>query len=101
MKTFRSTVFKRAHQIVKNTGVKFSEALKKSWSIYRLLKTMGRKPTVFTYKKLNGEIREARGTIQHVTSKTERKTNYAVVTYFDLNKNGVRCFRAENLLNVA
>ena len=101
MNNFRSTIFKRAHAIVKSTGITFSEALKRSWSIYRLLKSMTKKPIFFMYKKMNGEIREVKGTIQKVERKTNRKKNYGVVTCFDLDSNGIRCFRAENLLKVA
>lgn len=40
-----------------------------------------------------------KGTIQKAERKTDRKTNYGVVTYFDLDSNGIRCFRGEKLLN--
>lgn len=50
----------------------------------------------FTFTKLNGEIREAKGTTnpdlipEEYRSKSTRKSSGKVMTYFDLHVNGFR-----------
>lgn len=95
---FRREVFKRAHQIVKNTGCRFSEALTESWRLYRLSKAMREKPVAFVYKTKSGFEREAVGTL---TETPGAEPNYSVFVYYDLQKKGFRSFRSENYIGLA
>lgn len=62
----------------------------------------------FEYKKLNGEIRKARGTLNfdmiptelHPKANVDPKINEYVVHYYDLDKNGWRCFIRDSLISV-
>jgi len=95
---FRKEVFKRAYQIVKNTGCRFSEALTESWRLYRLSKAMREKPVAFVYKTKSGFEREAVGTL---TEASANDTNYSVFIYYDVQKEGFRSFRSENYIGLA
>ncbi len=104
METFRTKVFKRAHYIKESTGVTFSLALKKAWTIYRLTKKMSKDVVKFTFKKKDGTIRKAEGTLQSPILgdvKGLRAFNPKVVNYYDTEKLAFRCFQAPSLLNVA
>ncbi|MEM0933138.1 MAG: SH3 beta-barrel fold-containing protein, partial [Bacteroidota bacterium] len=80
-----------------------SECLKKAWKLYRLKKTMDKKVVKFTYKKVNGTLRFAKGTLQDVFLKNikgEGKPNLRTLVYWDMEASGFRCFRIENLVRV-
>lgn len=58
----------------------------------------------FTYQKINGETREARGTLvqnllptHHRTKSSSRKKNPNIICYYDLNSQGWRSFRKDLL----
>lgn len=63
---------------------------------------------VFKYKKVNGEIREAYGSLNPSIIGEEnipqRSSGYNfsedVIRYFDLNSKGWRSFRIENLISI-
>ena len=101
---FRSEVFKRAYRLTL-TGISFSEALKKSWAIYRLTKEMKSKVVEFRFKKVSGEIRQAFGTlikevIEPLIKGTDKKHSPTLITYFDTQKQEFRCFKEENLITL-
>ena len=101
MSQFRTTVFKTAHKIRKNTGKKFSICLMQAWQAYRLRKSMMLKKVKFAYETLSGSLRYAVGTLQVAySSKGSKKPNYGVMTYYDLDKAEYRSFRVENLIRV-
>ncbi len=104
MKTnFRTLVFKRAYQIMKNTGKTFSVCLSKAWALYRLSKKMVNNQVIsFAYEKKDGTLRKAKGTLRGVKNliKGTGKTSTKVFTYFDLEANAFRCFKIENLITV-
>lgn len=63
----------------------------------------------FTYKKVNGEVREALGTLNDKFSATlesykvkneNQKTTPGVIKYFDLNSDGWRSFKEENFIEM-
>lgn len=62
----------------------------------------------FTYRKMNGEIRTAVGTcnnkyseeLKNYESKGVRKQPEGVITYWDLNSNGWRTLKEENLISI-
>lgn len=107
MKTnFRQKVMKYAHQIFKSTGESFAICLMKAWQIYRLSKEMHRRIVRFAYRKVDGSIRHAEGTLMNVPSgsmnrgKRMTKPSYKTFSYFDAVKGEMRCFKVENLIMV-
>lgn len=101
--TFRTKVFKRAHEIMKSTGKGFAVCLSKSWVIYRLTKKLLSKDEVcFTYEKKDGSLRRAYGTLKNVGQfiKGTGKATAKVFHYWDLEAVAFRCFKAENLISV-
>ena len=60
----RSEIFKTAWQFVKQTGLTFSECLKKAWANYKLKIKMQSGIVKFYFQKVDGTIREAWGTLQ-------------------------------------
>lgn len=79
----------------------FAEALKHAWKVIRLQFLLCTQAVVnFKYKKLDGSIREARGTVETVpaTKGTKRTVNFAVLTYYDVDAQDWRSAKVENLL---
>lgn len=74
----------------------------------QLVAKLRKNQVVFKYKKVNGEIREAYGTLNvkiigeenqpHNNDKYQASDE--VIRYYDLNSNGWRSFRIENLISV-
>lgn len=61
----------------------------------------------FAYRKVNGERREAWGTLNEILinahdggSEGRKMTNFGVFTYFDLERNAWRNFKIENFIEV-
>lgn len=102
MKNFRSKVFKQAYEMMKATGKAFAVCLAKAWAIYRLYKRMKSETVSFAYEKVDGSLRKAKGTLQDVSSliKGTGSENYKTVRYFDVDANGFRSFKVENLITV-
>ena len=62
-----------------------------------------KKETVsFAYEKADGSLRKAKGTLQDVSNliKGTGIENYKTVRYFDVDANGFRSFKVENLITV-
>ena len=60
----------------------------------------------FSYKKIDGTIREARGTLdfnmipeESYPIGTGKATSYSTISYFDLDKNAWRSLRTDNLIS--
>lgn len=103
METFRSQVFKRAHEIARSTGKTFAICLVKAWQIYRLKKQMLKGTVKFAFEKVDGTIRYAYGTLEQKflgDVQGLRKPNPKVVNYYDMEKLAFRCFRADNLVRI-
>ena len=97
----KSQVFKSAWSLVKSLGLTLSEALKKAWKAFKLKSEMLTKPVYFQFKKKDGSIRDAYGTLNSDAFDYEYKGgkgNNLTVAYYDLNAKGFRCFKIENLL---
>lgn len=102
MDNFRSTVFKQAHELMEATGKNFAVCLSKAWALYRLTNQMQEGVVTFTYEKVDGSVRKAKGTlkdIQHLIKGTGIP-NYKTICYFDKDANGFRSFKVENLISV-
>lgn len=102
MKNFRSKVFKQAYEMMKATSKAFAVCLAKAWAIYGLYKRMKSETVSFAYEKADGSLRKAKGTLQDVSSliKGTGSENYKTVRYFDVDANGFRSFKVENLITV-
>ena len=101
--TFRSKVFKRAYEIMRNTGKAFAVCLSKAWAIYRLSKKLLNSDEVcFTFEKKDGSLRRAYGTLKNIGQfiKGTGTINNKVFHYWDLEAVAFRCFKVENLITV-
>lgn len=79
----------------------FAEALVHAWKVIKLQYALTVNALVgFTYKKVDGSIRKAIGTLKNIPSTTtnSRKVNYGVLTYFDCEQNAWRSAKVENLI---
>lgn len=94
-----------AWTFVKRNGYSMSEALKTAWANIKLKAAMKQRIVKFYFKKVDGSIREAYGTLKEnlipATSGDNRKKNDTVQVYFDTEKQEYRCFKKANLLNIA
>lgn len=103
---FRRRVMKYAWQIWRNAGrhanrKSWRMCLMQAWANYRLLCAMKVNVVEFYFKKLDGTIRRAFGTLKGIDYKgTGRKseTTYKTITFYDTENEGFRCYRVENLL---
>lgn len=95
-------VFTMAWSFVKQNGFSLSEALKCAWANIKLRAKMHKGIVEFYYKKVDGSMRQAFGTLEasrmpQTSSESKRKPNASVFTYFDTEKNEWRCFKRFNL----
>ena len=99
--TDKKTVFCLAWQFAHQTGLSFSECLKKAWANIKLKAKMKTSIVEFYYKKINGEIRQAFGTLANTPPTTShRKPNDNLFTYFDTVKEEWRSFYKFNILSM-
>lgn len=99
MKVDKSTLFKVANAIYAgNKASSFSEALKMAWRAAKLQMALAAGEVKFRYRKCNGEIREAVGTLQNMVLDKLTAFNGAAMYYFDLKKKGFRSFSVANLI---
>ena len=96
MKNFRTKVFKQAHELMRATGKAFAVCLSKAWALYRLTKRMRREIVTFAYEKADGSLRKLQD-VQNLIKGTGPE-NYKTVRYFDVEANGFRSFKVENLI---
>lgn len=97
-------VMSLAWQFVKRNGFSMSEALKVAWANIKLKAAMLLKIVKFYYKKVDGSLREAYGTLKpSVLPATagNRKANDSVQVYFDTEVGEYRCFKKANLMWLA
>lgn len=96
----KSRLFKIAHSIKNKFGT-FSEALIHAWKVIRLQYALCTNALVnFTYRKVDGSIRHAVGTLESVPTPKGgfRKQSYKLLTYFDLQQQEFRSCKIENLI---
>ena len=99
MKIDKSALFEVANAIY--TGKKatsFSEALKMAWKAAKLQIALASGEVKFCYRKCNGEIREAVGTLKNMVVDKLTAFNGAAMYYFDIEKKGFRSFSVANLI---
>lgn len=97
-------VMSLAWQFVRKNGYSISEALKTAWANMKLKELMKNKIVRFYYRKVDGTMREAFGTLQDKLlppiQGTGRKPNETLFTYFDTEKEEYRSFKRANLLSI-
>ena len=92
-------------EIYRVTGESFSESLKRAWLLLKLKAQMKQKTVQFFYQKVNGEIRQAFGTLRDevintIVKGTGRKPNDNMFTYFDTERQEFRSFKKFNLIKI-
>lgn len=96
----KSKLFHIAHSI-KHQFNSFADALRKAWQVLKLRAKMKSKVVSFKFKKVDGSIREAIGTLRAdmlpKIKGTSNKVNHSVMAYYDVQANGFRSFKIENL----
>lgn len=104
MKVNKSKLFKIAHTIIRKGQVAtWSQALKAAWKAMKVYTMMLVGNVEFTFKKVNGEIRKAVGTLHNVdyvskgTGKDTEK-NIDVICFWDVEKQAFRSFKSVTLL---
>ena len=94
-----------AWTFVKRNGFTMSEALKVAWANMKLKAAMKQRIVKFYFKKVDGSVREAYGTLKEnlipATSGESRKKNDTVQVYFDTERESWRSFKKANLINIA
>lgn len=99
-------VMSLAWQMVKKNGFSMSEALKTAWANLKLKSEMKKRIVKFYFKKVDGSVREAYGTLNEklmpaITGNDKRAKNDTVQTYFDTERGEFRCFKKANLMSIA
>lgn len=100
----KSMVMKAAWMVLrKKEATSFAEALKKAWRAYKLKAQMALGVVSFTFRKTNGEIRKALGTLASNLYQYEYKgTGYSspanCIRYWDVEKKAFRSFTAGSLI---
>lgn len=103
---FRVRVMNYAHHMYATANYTWSAALKKAWTLYRLVKAMRKGVVKFYFEKVDGSARVAYGTLCNlpagITFKRGSKApNFSTLCYWDTKKNAFRSFRVENFIAIA
>jgi len=96
-------VMQLAWQFIKKNGFTLSEALKTAWANIKLRAMLQQRIVMFYFRKVNGEIRQAFGTLQSERVpqvQGVKKTADTCQVFFDTEKNEWRCFKKCNLLGL-
>lgn len=96
-------IMQLAWQFVKRNGIELAEALRKAWQVFKLKSQMAKGIVRFYFRKVDGTIREAYGTLKaelmpETKGSDNRKKNDSVQVYFDTEKQEFRCFKLANLV---
>ena len=104
MKSTMKDVMLLAWTFVKRNGYSMSDALKCAWVNIKLRALLGKKVVEFYFKKTDGTLRQAFGTLMSdrvPETKGERKTAENCQVYFDTEKEAWRSFKKCNLIKIA
>ena len=104
MKSTMKEVMQLAWTFVKRNGYTMSDALKCAWTNIKLRALMGKKVVEFYFKKTDGTLRQAFGTLMSnrvPETKGERKSADSCQVYFDTEKEAWRSFKKCNLIKIA
>lgn len=90
-----------AHELAASTGKEFAVCLSRAWALYRLSKRMKIEIVSFAYEKKDGSLRKAKGTLKDAGEYVIGKdSSIKTMKYFDVEANGFRSFRIENLITI-
>ena len=104
MKSTMKDVMLLAWTFVKRNGYSMSDALKCAWANIKLRALLGKKVVEFYFKKTDGTLRQAFGTLMSdrvPETKGERKAADSCQVYFDTEKEAWRSFKKCNLVKIA
>lgn len=104
MKSTLKEVMLLAWQFVKKNGYTMSEAMKCAWANIKLRALLGKKVVEFYFKKTDGTLRQAFGTLMSdrvPETKGTHRTAESCQVYFDTEKEEWRCFKKCNLIKIA
>lgn len=99
MKINKKELFKMAWELV-HEFTSFAQSLSHAWKILKLKSKMLIGNVAFKYRKVNGEIREAVGTLNftYEAKGTGKSSPSDSMVYFDREANGIRSFKIANLV---
>lgn len=90
------TIMRRAWHLFRSMGKAFAVCLSKAWQLYRLTKRMRAGVVRFAYEKAAGTLHEVSATIKG----TGRPDGGQAVRYYDVEADGWRSFKVENLIAI-
>lgn len=93
-----------AWSFVRKNGYSMSEALKCAWTNIKLRALLHKKVVEFYFKKTDGTLRQAFGTLMSgriPETKGTKKTADNCQVYWDCEKEEWRCFKKCNLIKIA
>lgn len=97
-------VMQMAWSFVRKNGYSMSEALKCAWANLKLKAALKVKIVEFYFKKTDGTLRQAFGTLMSdrvPETKGTKKTADNCQVYFDTEKEEWRCFKKCNLIKIS
>lgn len=97
-------IMNTAWTIARQTGETFGTCLRKAWANSKLRSALKAGVVRFTFKKKDGSVREAVGTLRDLgyQARTDRRSaNPTLQVCYDLEKEAFRCFKKANLITVA
>ena len=102
-KTDLRAIMQMAWQFVKRNGMALAEALKKAWQVFKLKAQMTKEIVKFYFRKVDGSIREAYGTLRadlmpEIKREDNRKKNDTLQVYFDTERQEFRSFKLANVV---
>ena len=96
---------KTAWAVKREDGVTMSTALRLAWKSYRLKSQMRDDVVRFAFRKLDGTVREAVGTLlPSIVPSYKRRTdrahtpNFSTQAYYDMDRQSFRCYKVSCLL---
>ena len=99
-----SNIMNAAWRFFRITDESFSECLKMAWANFKLVALMRTRIVKFYFKKVDGTIREAYGTLKAdlipATQGDDRKRNDTGQTHYDTEKQEYRCFKKLNFVSI-
>ena len=104
MKSTMKEVMQLAWTFVKRNGYTMSDALKCAWTNIKLRALLGKKVVEFYFKKTDGTMRQAFGTLMSdrvPETKGTHRTAENCQVYFDTEKESWRSFKKCKLVKIA
>ena len=104
-KAYMKQVMNNAWAYVKELSMTMADAMKLAWKVFKLKMAMKTKEVKFTYTKVNGQLREAKGhlidsLLPARKNAAGRKVKFGNMRYFDTDVNDWRSFAIANLVSV-